>query len=387
MDENKPYNELSKEEQEEYIQRLHEILDSNPDYARIQEAIQNTPVIQEILTLFPAFLDALVDDLQTNKKLSTMKFGDAIKSPEFEEALQRIAAKLDEDAKRSGELSTPGVNIPSVAGKRVKNLTWPLDKVNATIWKLLEKDTGGQIVIAAEKHGSKKPINLYYSINFEDLSSSFTITRKLEPYDKRVYNATGSLWDAGNKIITLRQIYHAMGFDGEPGTSDLEKINASITKLSIAHIYLNNKEEAERYNYPLTEIDSSLLPMLRIRSTVNGQTVDGAIQLYCEPPLIGFARSRNQITTIERKLLSTPLNKTNQNLQIEDYLLERIAHAKRGSLSSKIKFKTIYEEAGITDKQQRHRAPAKIEKLLNYYKECGYIKDFTKEADGVRIKL
>jgi len=71
-------------------------------------------------------------------------------------------------------------------------------------------------------------------------------------------------------------------------------------------------------------------------------------------------------------------------MELEDYLIERIAHAKRGTLSAKIKYDTIFEKANIKGKQ-RQRAPEKIVKLLDHYVKCAWIKSYKMENDGVRI--
>ena len=79
----------------------------------------------------------------------------------------------------------------------------------------------------------------------------------------------------------------------------------------------------KKYKYNHFRYDAALLPLERMQAIVNGQTVDSAFHLFREPPLITFAKERKQVTTIERKVLQTPISKTNQNLLIEDYLLER----------------------------------------------------------------
>lgn len=278
----------------------------------------------------------------------------------------------------------------SVVGKRVKAVDFPLDKVNATIWRLLEKDMRGQIAIAAESAKDKrknKEMNIYYSIDFSALDNSVRISRQLEAYDKRVYIAIGALWAAGNQIITASQIYFSMGGEGKPAPAQLKKIDDAITKMSAAKIYINNSEEANSYKYPVVTYDSALLPMERIKATVNGNTVESAVHLFREPPLISFARGRKQITQIKRQLLTTPLSWTNQNLALEDYLLECIGHAKRGTRSKRMLFGTIYTEARVTDKKQKQRAPEKIRAILDYYQKCGYIKGYVANDEGITLVL
>ena len=159
--------------------------------------------------------------------------------------------------------------------------------------------------------------------------------------------------------------------------------------MSKAWLYLNNESEAAQYDYPKFVYDASLLPMERVTaySTDNGQIIDAAIHLFREPPLMTFARERKQCTTIRLKLLNSPLNKTAANMELEDYLIEQIARIKKGSRSNKMLYKTIYENTNITEKKQRQRAPAKIEKLLAHYKACEYIKGFRTTKDGITINV
>jgi len=291
--------------------------------------------------------------------------------------------------------------ILSVGGKRINELLFPLDKFNATVWNMpiselnmLETDDKGHVKIKAEKAGSKKEINILYSIDFDAVDDDVKITKQLDAFDKRVYIAVAALFNAGNQVITMKQIYDAMGHKDaigferrtNPGASDVKKINDSLSKMRSALIYLNNEEEAKAYKYDLFIYDSTLLPFERLTAMVNGQLTP-VIHPFREPPLVTFARERRQITPIKRKLLNTPLNKTNENISIEDYLLIRIAHAKTGTLSRKILFSTIYEEARIAEKKQRQRAPKKIFTLLDYYADCEHIVGYAKEPDGVILFL
>lgn len=277
--------------------------------------------------------------------------------------------------------------IAKTAIKRAQTVEYPLDKPNSIIWSLLEKDTKGQISFNLAKVGSSKQIPAYYAINFDDLGSDIQITKRLLPTDKRVYIAISALYNAGNNVITLTQIYYAMGYTGRPGTKDLARINESITKMTSAKIFFDNKAEAEAYkNFTRFKYDGSLLPLERGTAIVNGQLADAAIHIFREPPLISFAKQRRQITSLDVKLLQSPVSKTDANLQIEDYLIERISRAKNGKgKSCRILFETLYRHTGITTKKQKQRAPAKIEKYLQYYKEQTFLKDYTIENDGITL--
>lgn len=286
-------------------------------------------------------------------------------------------------------LGKPGQKLTSVTGKRAKKIDFPLEKTSIRMWKMFEKTIDGQIGINVAKTSSNKQLLTLYSINFDALGDNVTISRKLEPFDKRVYLAVSALYNAGNSIITIDQIYRAMGYKDTaiPNDHDKEKIGDSLTKMAAAHLYLDNSAEARAYKYDKFKYSASLLPMERVDGIINGKAVNSAIHLFREPPIISFAKGRKQITTIDKKLLETPVNKTSQNLLIEDYLIERISHAKTGRQPSKILYSSLYKEAGIKDKKQRQRAKEKLDKILGHYVKCGYIKGYSDTGEAIKIDV
>lgn len=275
---------------------------------------------------------------------------------------------------------------PHAAIKRAEIIEYPLDKPNSIIWNLLEKDTRGQISFNMAKYGSKQQIPAYYAINFDELGDDITITKRLLPFDKRVYIAVAALFNARNNVITLSQIYYAMGYTGRPAAKHLTKINDAITKMTGARIFFDNEQETAKYKYTRFKYDGSLLPLERGTAIVNGQLADAAIHIFREPPLITFAKQRKQITSIDVKLLQSPINKTDANLLIDDYLIERISKAKNGKpRNCRILFKTLYAKTGIATKKQEQRAPDKIKRYLEHYQQEAFITRFTMEKDGITV--
>lgn len=295
-------------------------------------------------------------------------------------AAMKAARVLQEAAAPQDPAAIDRVNVIPV-----DRLTYPLDKVNANIWSLLETDTGGQLRIRAEKLGSKKEINILYSIDFDALGSNARITKKLTQFDKRVYIAVAGLFNAGNTVITLRQIHLAMGGTGRASANQRQKISAAVHKMHGAMISIDNAIEAGTYNYPKFVYTGSLLPIERIRKIVNGNVVEEAIHLFREPPAMTFARQRGQITTIPVRLLNSHVSMTDTNLAIEDYLLDRISHAKKGKGQSKILYRTICDKAGAVTAKQRQRVPEKVKEYLTHYVKCGYIASFAETSDGVTV--
>ena len=313
-----------------------------------------------------------------------------------------------EEGEEPGEPGGGKRPMYSITTQPTDSADFPLDKVNANVWKLLEGapsgqygfDFGGDWVDVDEGSGhididfnvaNKRDkakgiaIPVTYCIDFSELEGS--MTKKLEPYDKRVCIAVAALYNAGYEVMTLQQIYNAMGNTGTAGKRDKEKIDDSITKMDAAKLHLDNLQEANAYNQAAFRYRGRVMPIERVDALVNGQLVESAVHALREPPPISFAKERKQFTTVEVKLLDSPLSKTSANIQLEDYLIERISRIKRdkGKTPNKMLFATIYKHTGIHTRMQKQRAPEKIEKLLKYYKDCGFITGYSMEADGVKV--
>lgn len=290
-------------------------------------------------------------------------------------------------------LGTDKKELPRFMALPVEMMDYPLDKPNNLIWDLLcTADENGQfnLNIDTTKKGADQEAIILYSIDFNELPDGLKIKKQLTPFDKRCYIAVDALYRAGNKIMTETQIYKLMGNKGTPGKEDIRKIDESLTKMRAAIVYVDNESEAKTYKgYAHLVIDGSLLPFDRITATINGQVTEGAISVLREPPLLDFARQRKQITTFTRQLLESPISKTEANLRIDDYLIERIGHMKnpKSNAPHKILYKTMYEKCGITTAKQKQRAPEKIKKYLTHYKKVGWIADFKEDETGINIRL
>lgn len=283
--------------------------------------------------------------------------------------------------------------IEKITAKPIKTSDFPLDKPNRKIWDLLETaDKNGQLAfnIGVEESGSDKEINIAYAINFDELDKipNLKITKKLTRYDKRVYIAVDALFKAGYAVMTINQIYAAMGHKGTPGSTDRKKIDKSLTKMRHADIYLDNTDEVNNHrSKSLFQYDSSLLPMARVKNVeANGNLTNAAIRILMEPPLMAFARQRRQFTTIKIGLLNSPLNQTDANLRLEDYFLEEIARIKNGRRQSKMLYKTLFEKIRAKTRKQRMTVKNNIPKLLDHYKREGWIKGYDLLEDGIRIR-
>lgn len=339
----------------------------------------------------PGFESTTLEDIEQYIGLDGQTIAEVIDGqpipPVIRAAIERAAA--------AQAAATP----ETITARRADIVEYPLDKVNSIIWNMLQEvKSGGQVdgqvklySLKAEKDGSGQELNIMYAIDFAELENSgVKITKSLMPFDKRVYIAISALFNAGNKVISLTQIFYAMGNTGKPSAYQIQKIQDSITKMTGARVFVDNSQETTVYHYPHFRYDGPLLPIERATAIVNGKIADAAIHIFREPPVMTFAKQRRQITTITVKALQSPISKTDANLLIDDYLLERIARARRGSGNGpgkgvKILYSTLYEAAQIKTYKQKDRAPEKIETYLKHYKACGLISRYTMLKDGVQI--
>ena len=281
--------------------------------------------------------------------------------------------------------------IEAINVAQIDSLLYPLDKPNSTIWDGFNiVPSNGQLSFAVDtsKRGSDKEALVYIGLDFNDLPEG--ITKNLDAFDKRIMMAADALRRAGNMFFTDTQLYKNMGNRGNPGQSDLQKINDRLTKMGTGRIIIDNSNEIEQNkSYPEFRYDGNILSFERVQKIINGKLCESAIHLFREPVLMTFARQRKQVTTVTLELLESPISKTEENLAIEDYLLERIGHMKssKGNAQRKILYKTLCSRCHITKPKQIQRAPNKICRYLDHFKKCKWIKDYETETDGVKIIL
>lgn len=273
---------------------------------------------------------------------------------------------------------------------------YPLDKINNQVWKWLQEAEDGQLSFTFDmaKRGSKDNLPVLYSINFEGLQD-IPITKRLTLFDKRVYIAISNLYNSGNEHITPAQIYKHMGYNSKGGGTDGGKLRDSILKMMKSILTIDDDIETKKYPKRLSAKYTGILLPVEIGELydIRGSLTEAGIHVLREPPLMTFAKRRGQVTTISLKLLQSPVSKTEANLKIDDYLIEHISRAKRGTRHScRMLYKTIYEKANInnnpktsTEKQQKKRAPEKINKYLTHYQKEGFITRFTADADGITV--
>lgn len=278
--------------------------------------------------------------------------------------------------------------IPRIVALLPSKIDYPLDKVNANIWEDLTS-CGNALTIGTERRGSKKQADISYSIDFSGIEERTGAIGKLTAKHKRVMLAGGALYNAGNEYTTYTQLYYAMGNKGNPSAADIEEIAAIVDDLRRIPIAVDNTHEvAVNKGYPHFRYRGAVMPTEECQVIVKGKLCESAIYFFREPPLIQFARDRKQISTISVELLCSPVSKTEANLRIDDYLLQRILHMKNSEkLSRKILYSSLCDNCCITGSKQKFRVKDKVKRYLDHYVKCKVIKRYESLKDGVIIHL
>jgi hypothetical protein len=118
----------------------------------------------------------------------------------------------------------------------------------------------------------------------------------------------------------------------------------------------------------------------------NGQ-VNEWFKVLERPVLLEYAEQKRQIDRVDIKMLNTPVNKNEETIILQDYLLRRIRAMRKSNVSRNILYETVYKQLG-TDRLEgveARKKKAKIrettKKILDFWKDNGEIRGY-KENTG-----
>lgn len=256
---------------------------------------------------------------------------------------------------------------------------FPIDKLNYMLPEELFKQRGdGQLMFAQtfdmNKSGKNDGAYLTFSLLFNDeeadeQSRKMKLSKQISHFDMRIQGAISTGLDAGKDIFSINEIWRAMGRKGKPKANQKEKIVESISKMNRGFITIDNEEEATVYNYPHFVYEGHIMPSDKLTIYRNGQE-EIYYRILRYPPLVEFAKQRQQLTVIPIKVLQSPGNKTDRVYQIEDYLLYRITRAKHDLADAKDKLQKKYTKANAAEVNKKKELVIVFDTLLE---RIGYI--------------
>lgn len=240
------------------------------------------------------------------------------------------------------------------------------------------------------------------------IKMGFSIT----PFDRAVMDAIYTIWserlDKKSNICNMAysDIYkYIMGGSRYNLTKEIiYKLKYSVLKLRCidAWIYIGSDfpkvakyfdmEEYAEYDKAEATLRSALINCVEFIITRKNGTKSDGIQLLNCPVLYLYAQAIEQIIGVEDSWLQVPGRFSNKTLAIRDYLINYI----RGldycdeDFAPWVKYKTIFLSAGIVWEDNDY-APSKnrksVDKMLDYYKKIGVIKDYELSDDKSKVKI
>ena len=168
------------------------------------------------------------------------------------------------------------------------------------------------------------------------------------------------------------------------------KIVKSIDKMIVTRITINATAEVKANMIAEAIYENYLIPAKKVSLIVNGQLVKDCIILLDTLPLFAYARQKNQIITVDVKLLDTPLTNTPENIELKAYLIRRISSMSntKNNMRDVIRYDTLYEYLNITASNDNARKVKhkqirdKVKKVLDYWMLKKFIKGYKEEKEG-----
>ena len=289
---------------------------------------------------------------------------------------------------------------------------------NSTMNELYGHEINGQLTIlptevtVRERHGHISPVISMCSFSYDDDVDLEILNRngryKITGYDRRVYNAVGTLWLNGRRTISLTEIFCIMnGYArSNPSSKQLQAVEKSLMKLKSIKFYIDMTQEIKAniikdkdvlieagiLKSRTDKIKSAVIEdnMLHFRvGTITSEQgkVFKSIQIVGEPSLLTYNRAKGTLLSIPMEYIGlTESNATEKTIAFQDYLLMRIIGYKNGKLrENKILYDTLYRDSGIEKPElpkDFFRDRETVRKLLEEWKKKDLIKGYEEVKEG-----
>lgn len=303
----------------------------------------------------------------------------------------------DEFHTRSIEEEPKKKELPKTRPTKPQKQLITVDKVSNKIFskeiaKFLENDCVSVNMNVAKR--GKKKINTLVTINYSELKRrNISGVQRLTQFDRAVLDAINTIYKAGNRYMTIEQIFKVMSGkeNGRVRPTMKEKMNRSIQKMMVVLVTINNDEEVEAYNTNNIKVTENILKATYVEFENSGNKVEGI--RVDNSIILQYAETRNQIdSSMPLEIMDTPINKNETNIAIQSYLYRRVLAIKNGgNMSNKILLNTLLDDLEIiettkkltsTQRDKRKKVVDTIISIFDYWKEKGFISAY--EIEGKR---
>lgn len=236
-----------------------------------------------------------------------------------------------------------------------------------------------------------KTSNFIAIIDFETLEG-VKLSRELSLYEKFVWHAIVNLViQDHHEILTLNQIYKAMGNNGKPNEKTKKEILDAVENISRVRVSIDIPTDKEIYpGIDKFKGSFQLLATNTKQALSRGQIARDSIQILEEPQLFYFAKALNKVYSLPAIVLEVPISKTKANFTLLNYILQSILKLKKEE-ESEILLDALFVKCGIdfNDRTKKSRLlnqnNGTLRKILNHFAETKFIKKY--EITTRKIKI
>ena len=235
---------------------------------------------------------------------------------------------------------------------------------------------------------------------------------KITGYDRRVYNAVGTLWLNGRTTVSLTEIFEIMnGYaKANPSSKQLQAVEKALNKLKSIKVYIDLTQEVRAHmiedknalveagilKSKADKVKSAIIEdnMLHFRvGTITSEQgkVFKSIQIVGEPSLLTYNKAKGTLISIPMEYIGlNDSNATEKTIAFQDYLLMRIISYKNKKMrENKIIYDTLYRDSGIDRPELSKdfiRDRETITKLMEEWIKKGLISGYEEVKEGRSYK-
>lgn len=286
--------------------------------------------------------------------------------------------------------------LPKQDTKKPTTHIQPISKVADKVTEVMS----GEAVLLDVSGGSEAKRSVLTSLSLNYDGDDLELSRPMAAYDKEIHNAVATLYVAGNRTFTARQVYQTMtGVNSKPSKKKIEEIEASLDKQRRTFVTLDWSKElrgktveidGETVTADQCHLETYMLnaKKLTIRTAKGNEVMGYSI---AEPPVLyQHAITTRQLISYPQALLeatSAVASNTNTNMLMRSYLITRIKTMTRpgAKIAKQIRYDTVFEKAGAEPKERKDKARLvkTIKKYLDAFVKEGLISGWSEyEAKG-----
>ena len=340
-------------------------------------------------------------------------------------ALWELYCKAWAEAQKIYEAGEQFGPLENIQGRRLKQWINPTDKATALFFSAAvprPEDLPGQMSFVPEtlNYDNSIPINMGKAGKTKDgkdpKQAILFLSYRTDPGTMQEFNKNWGDEYAGNFFLTfaasnlflaadpkpgqhvkisLRQLFRAMpGKTSEPNEKQLQKLLNNVLQCLGTMVYTNTRQIAEQWNFQeYDEQYGQILPgkWVNKRATINGAVVDSYLELYDVSPFLRLALDMKQVQPVNIKVLEIKLSRTESTYRVFYYLLREILwmQAKNSRRTPLITYSDLYAAVGATDKKRRFSARNTCFKILDQWREIGFIAGYREtpktQTPGIEI--